>query len=256
MSISRTMETVRSDDSLFLHHMMPISYCEFRELFMEKGASVADAIEPLTLSGCISLTGLPDCRPGRADKFTCARMGCPVCMETLFAENMDLIWTIIRQQTTGNMDRASLIQEGRIGLWQAVMHYDPERGGKFSRYACKAIYNQISQSIEQSRKADVEFDATRLEDYQALRLLTLDEPQNIRSLKEALDCLDCRLRQVIVLNFGLEGQVPHTLIEIGEQMGISQQRALQLRNKALDLLRLQVLSPQQISMYKENRRKT
>ena len=39
----------------------------------------------------------------------------------------------------GGIDYADLVQEGRIGLWLAILHYDPARGYAFSIYAWTAI---------------------------------------------------------------------------------------------------------------------
>ncbi len=36
-----------------------------------------------------------------------------------------------------------LLQEGRIALWQAIMHFDPQRGVAFSIYAGVAIQRRI-----------------------------------------------------------------------------------------------------------------
>jgi len=39
----------------------------------------------------------------------------------------------------GGIDYADLVQEGRIGLWLAILHYDPARGYAFSTHAWTAI---------------------------------------------------------------------------------------------------------------------
>jgi hypothetical protein len=51
-----------------------------------------------------------------------------------------------------------------------------------------------------------------------------------------------RLRQVVVEYYGLDGQVAHSFKWIGQAHGISDERARQLRNDALVLLRLPALS--------------
>jgi DNA-directed RNA polymerase sigma subunit (sigma70/sigma32) len=61
-------------------------------------------------------------------------------------------------------------------------------------------------------------------------------------LAEELACLPERLRQVIVLVYGLDGQTPRLLAEVGQQLGLSGERIRQLRNEALVLLRLPALS--------------
>jgi DNA-directed RNA polymerase specialized sigma subunit len=41
------------------------------------------------------------------------------------------------------MAYADLLQVGRIGLWQAVLHFDAERGVAFSTYAVVAIQRRM-----------------------------------------------------------------------------------------------------------------
>jgi RNA polymerase primary sigma factor len=57
------------------------------------------------------------------------------------------------------------------------------------------------------------------------------------SVRAILDSLDDRLRRVIELRFGLGGQPPLSLVEIGEQLGVTGERARQLEVRALKTLR-------------------
>ena len=43
-----------------------------------------------------------------------------------------LIHRIVRRQWPGEADYADLIQEGPIGLWLAILRYEPERGHTFA----------------------------------------------------------------------------------------------------------------------------
>jgi len=45
------------------------------------------------------------------------------------------------------------------------------------------------------------------------------------------------MQQVVALRFGLSGNVPHTLEEVGVRMGITRERVRQLESKALRELR-------------------
>jgi len=72
-------------------------------------------------------------------RFACAQAGCQDCLETLLRENKGLIQNVIQTQGMGGIDYADLVQEGRIGLWIATMHYDPARGYAFSTYTWTAI---------------------------------------------------------------------------------------------------------------------
>jgi DNA-directed RNA polymerase sigma subunit (sigma70/sigma32) len=67
--------------------------------------------------------------------FACAQAGCQDCLETLLQENKGLIQSVIQTQGMGGIDYADFVHEGRIGLWLAIMHYDPALGYVFSTYA-------------------------------------------------------------------------------------------------------------------------
>ena len=59
-----------------------------------------------------------------------------------------------------------------------------------------------------------------------------------RELAGALDQLNPRMRRVLSLRFGLDGQPPQTLEEVGTQLGITRERVRQLETRALRELRL------------------
>ena len=79
------------------------------------------------------------CHSRGVSRFVCAHAGCPDCLETLLRENKRLIQSVIQTQGMGGIDYADLVQEGRIGLWLAIIHYDPALGYAFSTYAWTAI---------------------------------------------------------------------------------------------------------------------
>jgi RNA polymerase primary sigma factor len=58
-----------------------------------------------------------------------------------------------------------------------------------------------------------------------------------RALRDALAELPARERKVLELRFGLEDDMPKTLREIGEVMGLSRERVRQIESRALNKLR-------------------
>jgi RNA polymerase primary sigma factor len=58
-----------------------------------------------------------------------------------------------------------------------------------------------------------------------------------RELAGALDELNPRMRRVLSLRFGLDGESPRTLEEVGAQLGITRERVRQLETRALRELR-------------------
>ncbi|HEX4323410.1 MAG TPA: sigma-70 family RNA polymerase sigma factor [Gaiellaceae bacterium] len=59
-----------------------------------------------------------------------------------------------------------------------------------------------------------------------------------RELAGALDELNPRMRRVLSLRFGLDGELPQTLEEVGSQLGITRERVRQLETRALRELRM------------------
>jgi RNA polymerase primary sigma factor len=58
-----------------------------------------------------------------------------------------------------------------------------------------------------------------------------------KELAGALDQLNPRMRRVLSLRFGLDGESPQTLEEVGSQLGITRERVRQLETRALRELR-------------------
>ena len=57
-------------------------------------------------------------------------------------------------------------------------------------------------------------------------------------LAAALDRLNPRMRHVLAQRFGLDGQIPQTLEEVGAGLGITRERVRQLESRALRELRM------------------
>ena len=57
-------------------------------------------------------------------------------------------------------------------------------------------------------------------------------------LREALDGLQDRMRDVIELRYGLDGSKPCTLEEVGSRLGVTRERVRQVEGRALRELEL------------------
>ena len=181
------------------------------------------------------------CSQGEA-RFVCAQAGCPDCLEALMQEHTGLVYYIVRRQEIGGVEFQELVQEGRIALWQAILHFDPGRGNTFSTYAWAAIQRQMWHCLAYANRSRWYREAEAW-------LAAADEieedwwrGQVRQALLEVVKKLPTRLRRLIRLEYGLDGQGVHSLAEIGRVWGISRERVRQLRNNALVLLRLPALS--------------
>jgi RNA polymerase sigma factor (sigma-70 family) len=182
---------------------------------------------------------------GEADhpaEFGCAQAGCTTCLERLLHQHEPLVHFIARRQWSGQADYADLIQEGRVGLWQAILRYEPERGFSFSTYAGRAIRNRVWRAVRWAGKAQGGLEPRRAGDSLTAVLVTWQQEQVHQALQDELACLPERLRQVIELACGWEGQAPLSLAAIGRQWGVTRERVRQLYEQGVGLMRLPAFS--------------
>lgn len=190
------------------------------------------------------MTIVPVCHSEREDIFACAQAGCPVCVAVLLREHAGLVHRVVQQQGMGGLDYADLIQEGDIGLWHAIQHYDRKRGTTFSTYAWVVIRHQVWEARFYADRVEDDKD----EEVEAWLELAdeLEEEwwrQHVRqALLEVVGRLPTRLERLIRLAYGLDGQGWYSLAAVGRAWGISRERVRQLHNNALTLLRLPALS--------------
>jgi len=185
---------------------------------------------------------VPVCHSKRVDIFACAQAGCPDCLEALLRGNEGLIHHILKRQGIGGIEYQDLIQEGRIALWQSILHFDPGRGPAFSTYAGFAIYHRFWRCVEAADQSGGYVEVDEWFDLSGQAEEAWQQEQLGQMLREELECLPERSRQVIVWYYGLAGQPPLNLGEIGQQLGVSGERIRVLRNNALVSLRLPALS--------------
>jgi RNA polymerase sigma factor (sigma-70 family) len=148
-----------------------------------------------------------------------------------------LVHAVIRREGGGTLTYEEALQAGRIGLWRAILGYDPGRGTAFSSYAWVAIRRHIHRAAGQA----TDDAACRLIPAPRLRGPDLDEHvERILvhdALHELLTRLPDRLRHVILARYGLDGHLPCSLRQLGEQLSLSHERIRQLEQDALAWLR-------------------
>ena len=207
-----------------------------------------------TLKGDIAMAILTVCHAESVWSFACAQAGCPDCLESLLRENDGLIHTIIRRQGIAGIEYEDLIQEGRIALWQSILHFDPGRGYAFSTYAWSAIRHQVWHCLGYANQSG----GYREAEAWLASAAEIEEDwwrgQVRLALLEVVSKLPARLRRLIRLAYGLDGPGPYSLADIGRGWGVSRERVRQLRNNALALLRLPALSRQLRSLYERDSR--
>jgi len=184
--------------------------------------------------------------------FACAQAGCETCVEALLKRHERLVHSILRRQWRGDVACADLLQEGRIGLWQAVMHFDPHRGVAFSTYAWAAIERRMWRAVRVESKQGEQDDAwmrTRSASAwsESPNPLPLAEDALWReavctTLAEMVARLPEPLQEVVVVFYGLDGGPPSTLATIGRWYGVTGEMVRVWRNEALVQLRMPLYS--------------
>lgn len=133
-----------------------------------------------------------------------------------------------------------LLQEGRIGLMNAFVKFNPERGKNFFKFAQWHIQTKVRRCLlkEISHKEMLSQNPTALGGVRSEHDLeaALERAEGCGVLLKALDFLPNRDRRILYMRFGVHGGIPQTLQQIGDQFGISRERVRQIESKALERL--------------------
>lgn len=82
-----------------------------------------------------------------------AREGDVLARQRLVESNMRLVINIARTFHSRAVPLEDLIQEGAIGLIQAIQRFDPDKGFRFSTYATHWVRQAIGRAIDNKAKA-------------------------------------------------------------------------------------------------------
>jgi RNA polymerase primary sigma factor len=176
-----------------------------------------------------------------------AQAGCHQSVNLLMSQHKGLVYAVVRQQALGELPYDEALQAGRTGLWRAILKYDPERGTAFSTYAWTAIMHSVWAAVKEARKEEEETTLPLPSDLPDKKQEPASrwERQALAALtRQAITQLPTRLQFVLKARYGWGGEAPATFRQIGEQLGISRQRAQQLHQEALLRLRQPAFSYQ------------
>lgn len=177
--------------------------------------------------------------------FLQAQAGCRTCLDHLMATHEGLVHSVVRHQTTlGPLSYAEAVQAGRLGLWNAIRHFDPQRGSTFATFAWPCIMHRIWSEVKaaqrQARRAHHPEMSSRL----AGQLMVDEDWLSLRHdilVRLALQRLLTRLPQplllIVELYYGLNGSPPSCLRQVGRTVGLSHERVRTLLKEALVWLR-------------------
>lgn len=166
----------------------------------------------------------------------CTISGCASASDAVgdaLARHERLVRWVVRQQWLGDLPYPDALQAGRIGLWQALQHYDPGRGTAFSSYAVpaitRAVWRAVAADQRQGRPAPLAPAAVGPEEVEE----RIDRAAAEAALRRMVGQLPLRLQQVVVTHTGLDGGGPASFAAVGQRLGVSRQRAHQLYGEAI-----------------------
>ena len=200
------------------------------------------ADDPGGSTGVIPSTSSPrsatQVQAGRA-LFRQAQAGCRDCLNELMEQHDGLVHTVVRKQILGDLPYDEAVQAGRIGLWRAILGYDPDRGVAFSTYAWPSITRHVWQAVKEAdRFLQRSVVTSTVPSARALDPVLVWERRAIHAeLHDLVQRQPTRLRDIITTRYGLDGCTVAFYREIGERLHLSGERVRQLHTEALVKLR-------------------
>lgn len=186
-----------------------------------------------------------------------AQRGCSESLNELMRRHEGLVRAVVRWQWLLSLSYGEALQAGRVGLWRAIMGYDPRRGTTFATYAYPAIMRYVWGAVKaekRRKKREIGLEILVVYCYRTEPEASWEgEQQEIEdSLRALVKRLPKRLREVIQAYYGLEGEERKTLQAIGDEMGVTRERVRQLREEGLVWLRQPAHSQELRSLLKRH----
>lgn len=181
-------------------------------------------------------SGLRGIQAPEATQFVQAQAGCAESLNQLMARHDGLAQAVVRQQVLGELPFEEALQAGRIGLWRAILGFDPSQGFAFSTYAWPSIKHHIWRAVKAYGR--FQRDQVHSQQFEAPNPAVVWEAKAIcEALQAMVGHLSPRLEYVVVARYGLSGHAPSFYYQIGAALGLTGERARQLHTEALVWLR-------------------
>jgi RNA polymerase sporulation-specific sigma factor len=175
----------------------------------------------------------------------------------LIEHNLRLVVYIARRFESTGVNLEDLISIGTIGLIKGISTYRRDKNIKLATYCSRCIENEILMFIRKiaGQRAEVSLDEPINMDYDGNELLLSDilgtdedvvtgpmeDDVDIQILRQVLEQLSDRERQIVNMRFGLQGQQELTQKEVALKMGISQSYISRLEKRIMSRLRKEML---------------
>ena len=173
--------------------------------------------------------------------------------QKLIEHNLRLVVFIARRFESTGISLEDLISIGTIGLIKGVNTYRLDKNIRLATYSSRCIENEILMHIRKvsSQKAEVSLDEPINMDYDGNELLLsdilgteedivtgrMDDAVDLQILRQALEELSPREREIVEMRYGLAGRKELTQKEVAAILGISQSYISRLEKRIMQRLR-------------------
>ncbi|MCL5942885.1 MAG: sigma-70 family RNA polymerase sigma factor [Actinobacteria bacterium] len=145
------------------------------------------------------------------------------------ARHDGLVHAVLRRQWGGSLPYEERLQAGRIGLWHALVGYDPKRGTAFSAYAWPAIEREVWRAVHQATPPHAlplpplappaDFRAEPTEPAESDEALL--QAELVQTLHTLVNRLPTALRRVVVTYYGLDDEPARSLRQLAHELDVS-----------------------------------
>jgi RNA polymerase sporulation-specific sigma factor len=191
------------------------------------------------------------------DALELLEQGNEMAKQQLIEHNLRLVVYISRRFENTGVNLEDLISIGTIGLIKAISTYRRDKNIKLATYASRCIENEILMHIRKiaTQKVEVSLDEPINMDYDGNELLLsdilgtdenvvtghLEDDVDLHLLRQALQQLPERERQIIYMRYGLNGVQELTQKEVAQKLGISQSYISRLEKRIMSRLKKEML---------------
>ena len=174
----------------------------------------------------------------------------------LIEHNLRLVVFIAKKFESTKINMEDLISIGSIGLIKGIQTFKMEKNIKLATYASRCIENEILMHLRKTQRTRQEYSLDEvlsidsegnemilsdiISSNETLALTKMTEEEDIKNLYYAIDKLTPREKEIVIMRYGLYGEVPLTQKEVADKLGISQSYISRLEKRIIDKMRQEI----------------
>ena len=167
----------------------------------------------------------------------------------LIEHNLRLVAHIVKKFDTKNKEQDDLISIGTIGLIKGVDTFQKSKGNRLTTYCAKCIQNEFlmyfrannknNKNLSLNESIGYDKDGNEITIIDILKspkpefIDDIDKKDNINMLKEYINLLNDREKEIIIRRYGLFNTAEETQKQIAKNLGISRSYVSRIEKRAL-----------------------